>query len=125
MSVLRVEAHPRGHVAPCNGKVALVGARVESHSPVYAENHLASEQQAREEDVRREKTRRLQAFQREVRERVQRKERSRHQQQQQLSEPLSQFTWRERYSAKRVTSQQHRTEVCVCVPCAISSDPVE
>ena len=119
-----MEAHLRGHVAPCNGRVELVGARVEPHSPGDARSHLASEQQAREEDIRREKARILQAFQREVRERVQRKERAKYQQQQ-LSEPLGQFNRREGHKAKRVTSQQHRTEVCVCVHCLSRCDPVE
>ena len=97
---LRVEAHPRGHVAACNGRVELVGARVEpclladggSYPP-------AQEMQAKTEEMKREKESRLLAFQREVRERVQRRERAR---QQQLSEAVRQRAWKETQRATRL-----------------------
>lgn len=90
---LRVEAHPRGHVAACNGRVELVGARVEPYLVQDGGSHLqAQEVQTQAEEMRRERESRLLAFQREVRERVQRRERAR---QQQLSEAVRQRAWKE------------------------------
>ena len=111
MSRLRVEAHLRGHVALCNGRVELVGARVEPYSLRDGESCAeAQELQTRAEETRREKEERLLAFQRDVRERVQRRERAR---QQQLSEAASRHTVRERRRANRVSKKVPRI-VCEC-----------
>lgn len=97
---LRVEAHPRGHVAACNGRVELVGARVEPYLLADGGSHLqAQEMQARAEEMRRERESRLLAFQREVRERVQRRERAK---QQQLSEAVHQPALKETQRATRL-----------------------
>lgn len=75
---LRVEPHIRGHIASCNGRVELVKTRVESYTvndDAVALN--AQELQARAEEARRLKEERLLAFQRDVKERVRRKERAR------------------------------------------------
>ena len=80
-SSLRLEPHLRGHVAACNGRVELVRARAELCS--LEDDVILSdggEVQAREEEARRLKEERLLAFQRDVRERVRRRERARVQQ---------------------------------------------
>ena len=78
MNRLRIEGHPRGHIASCNGRVELVKARVEPHSLRESVSSLdLQELQARAEETRRRKEECLQAFQRDVRERVKRKERAR------------------------------------------------
>ena len=81
MSELRVATHIRGHVASCNGKVELVKARAEQCSVGGSENCLnVQELQAKAEEIRRLKEERLQTFQRDVKERVKRRERTRQKQ---------------------------------------------
>lgn len=74
-SSLRVSRHPRGHVAQCNGRLELVSARVEQckvgEGDAVTRAALA---EARGRDERERKERRLQSFQREVRERVRKRE---------------------------------------------------
>ncbi|CAI8019237.1 hypothetical protein GBAR_LOCUS11581 [Geodia barretti] len=75
---LRVQPHIRGHIASCNGRVELVKTQVESYQmggDVIALD--TQELQARGEETRRMKEERLLAFQRDVKERVRRKERAR------------------------------------------------
>ena len=75
---LRVQPHIRGHIAPCNGRVELVKTRVEPYS--LRDDVMAldtRELQARAEEARRQKEAGLLSFQRDVRERVKRKERAR------------------------------------------------
>ena len=75
---LRVQPHIRGHIASCNGRVELVKTQVESYpmgGDVIALD--TQELQARGEETRRMKEERLLAFQRDVKERVRRKERAR------------------------------------------------
>ncbi len=77
-SSLRVARHPRGHVAGCNGRVELLSAKVEpcrEREEDAVKMAALAEARGREERERREK--RLQSFQREVRERVRRREKRR------------------------------------------------
>lgn len=96
MSRLRVEAHLRGHVASCNGRVELVKARAELNSTQDCRSFSeAQELQARAEEARRQKEERLLSFQRTVKERVQRRERAR---QKQLSEVASKHVLKKKRS---------------------------
>ena len=111
---LRAEPHLRGHVAACNGRVELVRARAELCSPQDAIIPPDSREiQAKAEERERRKEEQLLAFQRSVRERVQRKERARLQQ---LSETAN------RHSLSNISSKPQtqcplaeREEVAVSV----------
>lgn len=77
---LRVESHPRGHVAPCNGRVELVNARVEQCADLSGDNkEVAAATEAWGRAQRERKAERLHRFQREVRARVRERERERRQ----------------------------------------------
>ena len=76
MTSLRVERHPRGHIASCNGKVELLNTRVVSCSDPSgnaAENALMMDVWARREKER--KAQELESFQRRVKHRVSQRER--------------------------------------------------
>lgn len=79
MTSLRVERHPRGHVASCNGQVELLSTRVEScfnHSPGNAsQTALLVETLSRKERER--KAQQLETFQKRVKHRVTQRERER------------------------------------------------
>lgn len=79
MASLRVERHPRGHVASCNGRVELLNPRVEScinESPSNAaENALMIEVWTQREVER--KANQLESFQKRVKNRVCQRERER------------------------------------------------
>lgn len=79
MASLRVERHPRGHIAACNGRVELLNTRVESYSenrPGNAsENALKVDAWTRSENER--KAHQLESFQRRVKYRVFQRERER------------------------------------------------
>lgn len=113
---LRVEAHIRGHVASCNGRVELVRARAEHHSLSVDQSPVDPlELQARAEQRRRQKEERLLAFQRDVKERVRRKELAR---QKQLSETVHSHPQKE----KRPTisaSVGEKVWSTLCVSCKL------
>ena len=76
MASLRVERHPRGHVASCNGKVELLSTRVVSctdPSGNAAENAVMMDVWTRREKER--KAQQLESFQRRVKHRVSQRER--------------------------------------------------
>ena len=76
MTSLRVERHPRGHVASCNGRVELLNTRVVSctdPSENAAENALMMDVWGRREKER--KAQELESFQRRVKHRVSQRER--------------------------------------------------
>ena len=77
---LRVERHPRGHIASCNGKVELLKTKVVSctdPSRNAAENALLMDVLARREKER--KAQELENFQKRVKHRVSQREREKQQ----------------------------------------------
>ena len=106
MSELRVATHIRGHVASCNGKVELVKARAEQCSLGVSENYLSvQELQAKAEEVRRLKEERLRIFQRDVKERVKRRERTR---QKQLLESASRHVLKQKHPSTSIPGIQRK-----------------
>ena len=79
MASLRVERHPRGHIAACNGRVEILNTRVESCTNYRlgnaSENALKFDAWARRENER--KAYQLENFQRRVKHRVCQRERER------------------------------------------------
>ena len=71
---LRVDRHPRGHVAPCNGDIGLVGASVVQCSEENS-SWTASQVQKWGERELEKKAQRLIQFQRSVKDRVNTRER--------------------------------------------------
>ena len=107
---VRIEGHLRGHVASCNGRVELVGAIVEPHSCQDSVSSLnLRELQARSEETRRRKKERLLAFQKDVKERVRRREQDRLRQ-------LSDTANRQPLKPKRLTPGTRR-KVCSLRQC--------
>lgn len=103
---LRVGTHLRGHVASCNGRVELVRARAEPHSQQDGESCFETQElQARAEEIRKQKEERLLTFQRDVKERVQRRERAR---QKQLSEAASKPVLKEKQPSARAPGVRRR-----------------
>ena len=109
---LRIEPHPRGHIASCNGRINNVGVRVE-HSYDAPENAVQTaavfQDWSRKEKER--KVQELARFQKNVKSRVLEKEKAK---QQQLVAD----------STKRVQSEQRAAEkavnldrIKVCVSC--------
>ena len=81
MSSVRVEPHPRGHIASCNGRVELVQARVEAcKEPGGQAREVALREEVIRQEEQEKKTKKLVAFQHQVKERVLRRERSKQQQ---------------------------------------------
>ena len=77
---LRVERHPRGHIASCNGRVELLNTKVVSctdPSRNAAENALLMDVLGRREKER--KAQELESFQRRVKHRVSQREREKQQ----------------------------------------------
>ena len=76
MSSLRVERHPRGHVASCNGRVELLNTRVEPYKALSgeaSENATMMDMLAKKERER--KAHQLESFQKRVKHRVFQRER--------------------------------------------------
>ena len=79
MASLRVERHPRGHIAACNGRLEILNTRVESCTNYRLGKALENAQKF-DEWARREKERKtyqLESFQRKVKHRVCQRERER------------------------------------------------
>ena len=80
MASLRVERHPRGHIAACNGRLEIVNARVESCTTNYRPGNASENAQKFDTWARRERERKayqLESFQRRVKHRVCQRERER------------------------------------------------
>ena len=103
---LRVERHPRGHVASCNGRVELVHARAEvCRLPVGEASEMAALVENVEKVEREKKCETLRSFQRDVRRRVGQRERSR---QRQLAASSSRALHRKQRAAERAVALEPR-----------------
>ena len=109
MSEIRVVTHLRGHMASCNGRVELVEVRAEQCSLRGSESCLDIQKlQAKAEEIRKLKEERLRTFQRDVQERVQRRERTR---QKQLLEATSRHVLKEQRPKAKTPGVRRKVHV--------------
>ena len=100
MASLRVERHPRGHVASCNGRVELLNTRVESYAKESlvnaSENALMVDVLTKREKEK--KAHQLESFQKRLKQRVCQRERER---QREIATVSSQLVQSEQKAAEK------------------------
>ena len=108
---LRVERHPRGHIASCNGRVELVNARAEvCRVPCREASDMAAWVDGVEKEERQRKIKMLRSFQRDVKRRVALQEQAK---QRQIAVSCHHALQSEQRVAEKAMVMEHRSEVGV------------
>lgn len=108
---VRVERHPRGHIASCNGRVELVNARAEVCPASCGEaSDRAAWVDGVEKEERQRKTEMLRSFQRDVKRRVALREQAK---QRQIAASCHHVLQSEQRVAEKAMVLEHRSEVRV------------